>query len=88
MARPRLVERRIKVLAVSLVQRFLKEEGAGYVRTAVDKLDASASLVEVNFNVFDLVVDFEKQVVQVTDSLDVTLSEEMPLAQFRLLLAP
>ena len=72
---------------MSLVQRFLKEEGARYVQTQLDKAETpTASLAEINFNVFDLLIDFDKQMVQVVDILSDNQIEEMPLAQFRLLL--
>jgi len=72
---------------MSLVQRFLAEEGRAYVKARLEKVDASQVLVEFNFNVFDMLVDFERELVRVDDSLDTTKSEEMPLAQFRSLLA-
>lgn len=72
---------------MSLVKRFLAEEGRAYVKARLEKVDASEVLVEFNFNVFDMLVDFERELVRVDDSLDTANSEEIPLAQFRMLLA-
>ena len=77
----------MRINADSLLRRFITEELSIYSKAilldAIDQSNSSEVVRKVNFNVFDILIDYETGTVTLADVLEANSEQKVNIAEFR-----